>query len=494
MNENPLLRCWRGEAGLARVFWLYGVAPSTVAVGLLGWAVSGGGRLGDQRGAAGRLPAAVAPRVTTSEQSATAERGGRPTCFVRIAAAPVAPQDAEVTMSDVRQRRWIAAPVMGLYVAMATAGGVTAPAGAPPAGAQPANAQPAAQQPGAPAAPQTAAPAAPQASAPAAPQASAPAAPQAQRQLVPAGELIGKNVRNAAGDELGTVDDVVLDAQRHRAHYVVIAVGGGLLRRGENVFAFPLEALQRAPGRGEVILDMPRDRLAQVPGFDRDRIPDWNDYLAEVDRFWNTTPGAGWTGWAGGTPPAGVPRPVGPATAGLATPGAAPTPAAPATPADAAGRSATVAGAGAAPAVVPPMAPQVRELRAVRASDMTGRSIRDGQQLQRIGTLRDIVLDLGTGDVEFAVIAFDQGWFRPDRLVTIPMDAFRRDERFLGELVLEMTAQQVAGAPSFEPDRWPQFDESDFRGGWDRFLSGLRADRGGATTPAGGAATGATNR
>jgi hypothetical protein len=41
MNENPLLRCWRGEAGLARVFWFYGVAPSTVAVGLLGWAVSG---------------------------------------------------------------------------------------------------------------------------------------------------------------------------------------------------------------------------------------------------------------------------------------------------------------------------------------------------------------------------------------------------------------------------------------------------------------------
>ena len=41
-----LVRYWRGEGSLFRVFWLYGVAFSSVAIGLVGWAAATA-RIGD---------------------------------------------------------------------------------------------------------------------------------------------------------------------------------------------------------------------------------------------------------------------------------------------------------------------------------------------------------------------------------------------------------------------------------------------------------------
>jgi hypothetical protein len=38
MNENFLIRYWKGEGSLFRVFWFYGVLFSTVAIGVAAWA------------------------------------------------------------------------------------------------------------------------------------------------------------------------------------------------------------------------------------------------------------------------------------------------------------------------------------------------------------------------------------------------------------------------------------------------------------------------
>jgi sporulation protein YlmC with PRC-barrel domain len=378
--------------------------------------------------------------------------------------------------------------------------------------------------------------------------------PEGQMQLVASEQLIGLNVRNPAGENLGDINDIVIDAQANQARYAVIGFGG-FLGLGERLFAYPLEVLELAPARNEVILNVSRAQLDQAPGYDRAQIPDWNDYLAQVDRFWGTARGPGWTGATGaGTAPVGTaPRTVAPATGTLGAPGTGATtaPAAPATgttavppatgatavpPATGTTAVPRATGAAAAPAAttgatvtppvagtagLPPAAPgarvtpamtappatatgtaaargaavapmpqEVRQLRAVRATDLTNRNVISAQQMERIGRINDIVLDFRTGDVHFAVVGFDAGWFRPDQLVTIPIDAFRRDERYPNDVVLDMTQQQVAQAPSFHPERWPQFDHADFRGMWDRFLATTRTGTADGVRPGTAPATG----
>ena len=132
-------------------------------------------------------------------------------------------------------------------------------------------------------------------------------------------------------------------------------------------------------------------------------------------------------------------------------------------------------GVGVARPVPPRMPDEVRRLEAVTADDLIGRGIRD-RQGRHIGHIRDIVADFRTGDIAFAVVALDRGWLEPDRLATLPMERFRRDPRFAREVVLDMSAQQVAQAPAFHADRWPQFEAQDFRTAWQSFLAGIRQD------------------
>lgn len=47
MNEIFLIRYWKGEGSLSRVFWLYGVICSTLAIGLVAW-VAATGRLSEE--------------------------------------------------------------------------------------------------------------------------------------------------------------------------------------------------------------------------------------------------------------------------------------------------------------------------------------------------------------------------------------------------------------------------------------------------------------
>jgi sporulation protein YlmC with PRC-barrel domain len=392
-------------------------------------------------------------------------------------------------------------PALGLSLVLGAHAGAHAGAGA--AGAAGATARPIGVVPGGATLPPDAALAPPATQR--APQAVATpvAEPRALLQLVPAGQLIGMNVRNPAGEDLGEIDDVVVDAQQNRALFAVIGFGG-FFGFGERLFAYPLHVLQLAPGRDAVILDVPRERLEHAPGFDRAHLPDWRNYLDQVEAFWGPAQGTGWAGAAVPGTAAGTARPV-PPPGGVGIPGAVGDLGAAGTPGGvtapgtdgqpAAVRRETVVppilGATAVPgaaAAVDPMPPEVRTLRAVRASDLINRNIREIGRLQPIGQVNDVVLDFRSGRIEFAVVSFDQGWLRQDHLVTIPIDALRRDHRFPRELVLEMTKEQLAQAPTFHPAQWPQFEEADFRGAWDRFLATFEARRGpgdvGASTPA----------
>ena len=85
-------------------------------------------------------------------------------------------------------------------------------------------------------------------------------------------QLIGRSVQNPAGDDLGTLKDLMLDGERGRVAYAVLAFGG-FLGMGTKLFSIPWEALTLGPDGESLILAVDKGLLAHAPGFDEDKWP-----------------------------------------------------------------------------------------------------------------------------------------------------------------------------------------------------------------------------
>jgi sporulation protein YlmC with PRC-barrel domain len=109
-------------------------------------------------------------------------------------------------------------------------------------------------------------------------------------------KLIGADVENAQGEDLGDIVDIVIDPQTGRMQYAVLSFGG-FLGLGEKYFAIPWEALKREPGQrmGDTeryVLNMDKERLKNAPGFDKNNWPNMADrgWAKTVYTFYDVTP------------------------------------------------------------------------------------------------------------------------------------------------------------------------------------------------------------
>lgn len=95
-------------------------------------------------------------------------------------------------------------------------------------------------------------------------------------------EVLGKRVKNPQGEDLGSIEDIIIDSEMGRIAYAVLSFGG-FLGLGDKLFAIPWEALSLESKRGTLvadevfILDVDKDRLKNAPGFDRNDYPDMAD-------------------------------------------------------------------------------------------------------------------------------------------------------------------------------------------------------------------------
>jgi len=78
-----------------------------------------------------------------------------------------------------------------------------------------------------------------------------------------------KDVVNPAGEDLGEIEDFVIDAANGRIRYAVLSFGG-FLGMGEKFFAVPWEALRHSFPDDKFILDVGKEVLKNAPGFDKD--------------------------------------------------------------------------------------------------------------------------------------------------------------------------------------------------------------------------------
>lgn len=113
-------------------------------------------------------------------------------------------------------------------------------------------------------------------------------------ETVPVEELVaissqnlGKmNVYNARGEKLGKIEDLMIDLKSGRIAYAVLSFYG-FLGMGNKFFAIPWEQLcvdnqwnYRDIYKHRIIFNVPKEKLAQAPGFDKDKWP------SEPDRAW----------------------------------------------------------------------------------------------------------------------------------------------------------------------------------------------------------------
>jgi sporulation protein YlmC with PRC-barrel domain len=103
-----------------------------------------------------------------------------------------------------------------------------------------------------------------------------------RRSVISATTIIGDTVRNAAGEDLGEIEELMIDLDHNQVAYAVVGFGG-FLGIGEKLFAVPMSALALDAPNHEFILDVSRETLENAPGFDKD---DWPD-VADVG--WGTS-------------------------------------------------------------------------------------------------------------------------------------------------------------------------------------------------------------
>ena len=218
---------------------------------------------------------------------------------------------------------------------------------------------------------------------------------QVQRGDMRVTHMQGMEVKNAQGEDIGEVKDVVIDTRSGKVAYVALS-HGGFLGIGEDLFAYPVSQFRIGEDRDALVLAaaVTEEQLEEREGFNDDnwpRLRDDRDYWAEVD--------------------------------------------------EAFGQDSASAGASDQPAA------QQRSF--VRASELIGEQVHDRSD-NAIGEIEDLVVSLSDGEVRFAVIdtAGD------DQLVPVPVDALsvRRDG---SDTALQYLRERMDLSQAFGPDEWP---------------------------------------
>lgn len=94
--------------------------------------------------------------------------------------------------------------------------------------------------------------------------------------LMSVDSLVGNDVHNRQGDNLGGIKNIMLDMHSGHVAYAVMAFGG-IFGMGEKLFAVPWNALTLNYTDKCFILDADKERLKNAPGFDKDNWPDMAD-------------------------------------------------------------------------------------------------------------------------------------------------------------------------------------------------------------------------
>lgn len=283
-----------------------------------------------------------------------------------------------------------------------------------------------------------------------------------QANLQSGNQLIGMPVHNAEGQQLGFIEDIVLDGARQRISYAVLSFGqvDGV---EDQLFAVPWAYLQAqeqpAADAGQAatrrfITNLDQAALAQAPSFSRQERPDVSqpEWDREVRQYY--------AGLASGAP-AKAPAP---ATAGereatdtteTAQTRAAAEEAAP-SPADAAERTPAEAAATAGAA---DWAEDENSFWTRRLTQLIGTNVRAPQQ-RGIGEIEDIAIEMREGRPVYGVISLNGVEGLQGRLAVVPWRSLEiNPQRHVAHISI---GTETLSELSFTPAEFPDLGEMEF--------------------------------
>ena len=83
-------------------------------------------------------------------------------------------------------------------------------------------------------------------------------------------------------------------------------------------------------------------------------------------------------------------------------------------------------------------------------------------QGEALGSIKDIMIDTGSGRIEYAVLQFGGVMFIGDKLFAVPWDELKLDTA-KEEMVLNVDKERLKDAPGFDKDDWPDFAADSIR-------------------------------
>jgi len=239
--------------------------------------------------------------------------------------------------------------------------------------------------------------------------------------------LIGKKVVNQSGEDLGRIEDIVVDAGTGRVLYGVLSFGG-FLGLGDKWFAVPMESLQLSGDEKTFVLNVDKDRLKNAEGFDKKHWPNVTDeqWATRTYQTYDRSPY-----WSANKP--GITK----VTGNPSSPdGASGSPAVAATPS----RTSTYHERWNQPVSV-----------WAKASDLSGKDVRNSSN-EDLGHISDLIIDADGSRLMYGILSFR------GKMFAIPWTALAlsSDGKYL---MLNVTKDQLKDSIGFTRDTWPNFTD-----------------------------------
>jgi len=235
------------------------------------------------------------------------------------------------------------------------------------------------------------------------------------------GEIIGMPVRNREGENLGKIDDLVLDMKSGEVRYAALSFGG-VAGIGSKLFAVPFEKMTFVFGEPNkansrhFMFEVSKDQLDKAPGFDSSHWPNVADpqWGTSIDKHYNferkehvkTDEGA---------------------------------------------------------------APKVAYETVFRASKIKGMDVRNDHD-ENLGSIDELVIDVTKGHVKYVALSFGSWFTGGNKLFAVPLSSFTlnhaNDKTFL---VTHVSQEALRNAPGFDKNHWPNTADTNWAKGIDTY-------------------------
>lgn len=102
----------------------------------------------------------------------------------------------------------------------------------------------------------------------------------------------------------------------------------------------------------------------------------------------------------------------------------------------------------------------MENVRVMSCSSLTGDSVKNPQG-EDLGNLKEIMVDVNSGNIAYAVLSFGGFLGMGDKLFAIPWEAFTLNTE-KEHLVLNVDKERLKDAPGFDKDNWPKTPNADY--------------------------------